>query len=1033
MRKLVRLVIAALFLQFFVGGVSAEAATKIAITELSRSGQTATISWSAPKLPVKKSYVVTLVNITKKGTPKTIATSATRIGISLDAFSQYSIQISSKQLSKSQWSAKRYFWIYSNAPTNLKTTSVGYTGMTLSWDAIPGVTSYEVTYDEIVKVTPTNSIALTGLNAATTSDFVVRGISGTMRGIPSSEFSATTLEAGPEKLTASAISKTGFTLSWQAVTGADGYNIYKNEKLLDTTKLLNFSVVNLTPGSTGVYTVAAIFGKSETADSNKVSVSTLVETPAKPTISSITSQSAVVNWVLDSNAASYEVNLYDSSGTTLVKNTKVAGSLSSTVISGLTNSTVYTVGVKINYLESTSKESDLASFTTLKPTMSGLAASSITTTSVTLSWSPLAVASTYEVYRDNVAIATGIASTVASYAFTSLSAGQTYKFGVRATFVDGAKGTGYTEIAEISATVAIDPAFKPEITTAPVVTLPYANVPIIGATLTVNTGTWKSVPGITSYSYQWQRSLDSGTTWSDLLGATSSSYTVNVADNTYILRAKVNATNVNGTGNSVTVATGVVASVYNIQVPIVRGNAVLGQVLEVSDGTWSSPYGITLSYKWITSRTGTFISGQTSPSYTVASSEVGYYISAQVTASTSHGVLAIISSTRGLVTPVGNTAIPAITGTLRVGGTLSVSTGTWLNLESDSTATYQWQSSSDAVLWNNISGATSSTYVLQLGQAGLYIRAQVFQTKSGYTAVLANSAATAVVPALNLTNTVAPAVTGAWTVGTSLSASTGTWSTSGTYTYQWQSSSDNSTWSDIASATSSSYTLTSSEASKYVRVQVINTSSAGAGVAYSVPRSKVGAPYNTALPAITGTIKVGSTQTVSTGTWSNTPTAYSYQWQKSADGISWVNLSGETASTYVPTFDVANLQIRVSVGAGNAVETATVTTAIVSGFLPPQATAIPVVTVSGGTGEFKVGQTLSSTSGTWPGTSSGYVYQWQRSSDSGVTWTNISGATASTYVLVAGDAGYQIRSQVSLTTNAGSSSAYSLPTVGIAP
>ena len=599
---------------------------------------------------------------------------------------------------------------------------------------------------------------------------------------------------------------------------------------------------------------------------------------------------------------------------------------------------------------------------------------------------------------------------------------------MRATFVDGSKGTGYTEITDISASTAIDPAFRPAISTAPVVTLPYANVPVIGATLTVNTGTWTSTPAVTSYAYQWQRSLDSGTTWSDLAGATSSSYVVNVADNSYTLRAKVSATNVNGIGVTFTATTGIVSSVYNIQVPIVRGTAVLGQVLEVSDGTWSSPYSITLSYKWITSRTGTFISGQTAPSYTVTSTEVGYAISAQVTASTSHGFLAVVSPSRGIVTSVGNTVSPVITGTLRVGGTLSVSTGTWLNLENDSTATYQWQTSSDGALWNNISGATSATYVLQLAQVGLYIRAQVFQTKTSYTAVLANSAATAVVPALNLTNTVAPAVTGSWTVGTSLSASAGTWSTSGTFTYQWQSSSDNSTWADITSATSSSYTLTSSEASKYVRAQVVNTSSAGAGVAYSVARSKVGAPYNTALPAITGTIKVGSTQTVSTGTWSNTPTSYSYQWQKSSDGISWINLDGATTSTYSPTFDVANLQIRVSVGGVNAVDTATVTTAIVSGFLPPQATAIPAIT-----GTKTVGQTLTSSSGTWPGTSDSYVYQWQKSSDSGVTWTNIASATASTYVLVAADAGYQVRSQVSLTTNAGSSSAYSLPTVGIAP
>jgi hypothetical protein len=1028
MRKIALFVVSCVFLQLLSGGVAAEAATKIALANISVVGQTATVSWSAPLLPKKKSFVVTLVNKTKNGAPKTITTTATKIGISLDAFSQYSVQISSKQLPKSTWSLKKYFWIQGNQVANLKTVSKGYTSAELTWDALPGVSSYEVIYDSISKVVDTNKITVFGLDPASTTTFVVRGISGTKRGISSEEFEVSTLEDGPEKLISSGISKTGFILSWQPIVGAEGYNVYKNEKLLGTTKLLTYSVSNLLPGYSGVYTVAAIFGKSETSDSEKVTVTTLVETPAKPTISGVTSQSAIVSWNLDSNASTYEVNVYDSSGTTVVKTIKVAGSLSSTVVSGLTNSTVYTVGFKIAYPESTSKESDLATFTTLKPTMSGLAASTITTTSITLSWTPLSVASTYEVYRDNVAIATAIASTVASYVFTSLSAGQTYKLGVRATFVDGAKGTGYTEISDVSASTAIDPAFRPAISTAPVVTLPYANVPITGATLTVNTGTWTSTPAVTSYTYQWQRSLDSGTTWSDLLGATSSSYVVNIADNSYTLRAKVSATNVNGTGVSFTATTGVVSSVYNIQVPIVRGNVVLGQILEVSDGTWSSPYSITLSYKWITSRTGTFISGQTAPSYTVTSTEVGYAISAQVTASTSHGFLAVVSPSRGIVTAVGNTVSPAITGTLRVGGTLSVSTGTWLNLEGDSTATYQWQTSSDGALWSNISGATSSTYVLQLPQVGLYVRAQVFQTKTSYTAVLANSAATALVPALNLTNTVAPAVTGSWTVGTSISASTGTWSTSGTFTYQWQSSSDNSTWADIASATSSSYTLTSTEASKYVRAQVVNTSSAGAGVAYSVARSKVGSPYNTTLPAITGTIKIGSTQTVSTGTWSNTPTSYTYKWQKSADGISWIDLSGETNATYVPTFDVANLQIRVSVSAVNAVDTATVTTAVISGFLPPQATAIPAIT-----GTKTVGQTLTSSSGTWPGTSDSYVYQWQKSSDSGATWTNIAGATASTYVLVTADAGYQIRSQVSLTTNAGSSSAYSLPTVGIAP
>lgn len=853
-------------------------------------------------------------------------------------------------------------------------------------------------------------------------------VSGLIKGLSTQPIEFTTLNSAPTKVVVTGITTTGATLSWQAIAGADSYNIYAAKKLLANSKTNSYLLGGLLPGSEGSYSVTAVFGQSETLGSKSLPVTALIETPAKPTISGVTSQNVTVSWILNPNASSYEINIYDSLGTSLIRSIKVASSLSSTVVSALSNSTVYTVGLKIVYPDSVSKESDLTTFSTLRPTMSGLAAATITMTSITLSWSPLAVASTYEVYRDSVAIATGIGSTVASYVFSSLSAGQVYKLGVRASFVDGSKGTGFTEISEISVSTATDPAFRPATSTVPVITLPYANVPIIGATINVNTGTWTSATVISTYSYQWQRSLDSGSTWSDLVGATSPGYLVTVSDNSYTLRARVSATNINGTGVSFTTASGVVSSVYNIQVPIVRGNAVLGQVLEVSDGTWSSPYPITLSYRWVTSRTGTFISGQNSPSYTVTSTEVGFLISAQVTASTSHGSLPIVSPTRGIVTAVGNTLLPVITGTLRLGGMLSTSTGTWLNLEGDTTATYQWQTSSDGVLWSNIPGATSSSYTLQLAQVGLAVRAQVFQTKTSFIAVLANTAATGAVPALNITNTVAPAVTGAWTGGVSLSASTGSWSTSGTYTYQWQSSSDNSTWSDIASATSSAYTITSSEASKYVRVQVVNTSSAGAGVAYSIGRSKVGSPFNTVIPAVTGTVKIGSTQTVSTGTWSNTPTAFSYQWQRSADGISWINLSGETASTYLPTFDVANLQIRVRVSAGNSVETATVTTAIVSGFLPPQATAIPAVT-----GTRTVGQTLTSSSGTWPATSDGYAYQWQRSADNGVNWTNIAGATASTYVLIAADAGCQIRSQVSLTTNTGSSSAYSLPTIGIAP
>jgi hypothetical protein len=302
----------------------------------------------------------------------------------------------------------------------------------------------------------------------------------------------------------------------------------------------------------------------------------------------------------------------------------------------------------------------------------------------------------------------------------------------------------------------------------------------------------------------------------------------------------------------------------------------------------------------------------------------------------------------------------------------------------------------------------------------------VFNTKLGST-VIANSSRTERVPVLNLVNTAAPVVTGAWTVGTTLSASTGTWSTNGTFTYQWQSSIDNSSWLDITNANTSTYLLTSSELSKYVRVQVTNTTSSGTGVAYSASRSQVGSPYISVIPVISGILRVGSVQTASTGTWLNSPTEFNYQWQKSADGLSWINIDGAISSTYTPTFDVANLLIRVVVTASNSIGASDVSSQVIRNFLPPVVTEVPVVS-----GTNTVGQLLTSSTGTWPSTDSGYAFQWQKSSDGGVTWVNIVGASSSTYLLVVADAGYLIRSQVSLTTNAGTSTAYSLATANIA-
>ena len=81
--------------------------------------------------------------------------------------------------------------------------------------------------------------------------------------------------------------------------------------------------------------------------------------------------------------------------------------------------------------------------------------------------------------------------------------------------------------------------------------------------------------------------------------------------------------------------------------------------------------------------------------------------------------------------------------------------------------------------------------------------------------------------------------------------------------------------------------------------------------------------------------------------------------------------------------------------------------------VPPANTAAPVAS---GTGT--VGQTLSVTNGTWTNSPT-FTYQWLRG---GAT---IAGATAATYVLVAGDSGTSVSCRVTGTNPAGAASATS--------
>ena len=93
---------------------------------------------------------------------------------------------------------------------------------------------------------------------------------------------------------------------------------------------------------------------------------------------------------------------------------------------------------------------------------------------------------------------------------------------------------------------------------------------------------------------------------------------------------------------------------------------------------------------------------------------------------------------------------------------------------------------------------------------------------------------------------------------------------------------------------------------------------------------------------------------------------------------------------------------------------------------PPKSTAPPAV--SGTPAE---GQTLTTTNGSWSGSSITYAYSWKRCDATGGSCATISGATGSTYKAGSADVGNTLRSVVTATSGGASSRATSVPTAAI--
>jgi len=296
---------------------------------------------------------------------------------------------------------------------------------------------------------------------------------------------------------------------------------------------------------------------------------------------------------------------------------------------------------------------------------------------------------------------------------------------------------------------------------------------------------------------------------------------------------------------------------------------------------------------------------------------------------------------------------------------------------------YQWQVSTDnGVTWNNIEGATNASYTL-VG-ASSSDNGKQFQCVVSGTAPC--TAATSNVVTLTVgsvsitaqpTNQIVCSDAGAtFTIGTSGEVSS----------YQWQVSTNGTSWTDLEGANATSLVLnglTSSNTGTQYRCVLNGGDVISDGASLTVfDAVAIGTqPANQTVCSNAASVTFTS---VATGS------GLSYQWQMSTNGTDWSNVTGATSAAYTintPSVSLNNNQYRVVVSgtAPCSAVTSDAATLTVNEIVAITAQPVAVTQCS----------TESTASFSVTATGTGLGYQWQYATN-GTTWNDYVGATSST-------------------------------------
>lgn len=485
--------------------------------------------------------------------------------------------------------------------------------------------------------------------------------------------------------------------------------------------------------------------------------------------------------------------------------------------------------------------------------------------------------------------------------------------------------------------------------------------------------------------YQWQVSTDGGNTWNNISGATGSSYNLNsVTSSQNNNRYRVIVSN--SCPSSVTSA----AAILTVGSPAAITTQPSNQTTCGSTILFSSTAtGTGLTYQWQVSTDG----GITFTDITGANGE-NYPISGPAATLNNNQYHVVVTGCNGSITssnalltvnsPASISAQPANTAGCE-GSNATIST-----TASGTAISYQWQVSTDGgVTWNDISGANAATLSLNNLTASM--------NNNKYRVVVNSSVCpntvTSAVATLNVGNTAVINIQPLpLTVCENTTATFGVDAAGTGLTYQWQVSTDGGiTFADIAGATQSTFSPTTSAANNGNIYHVV-VSNACSATGLTSSNASLNILLNAILnsqPASTA-VCPGNNVTFSAAV---TGSQLSYQWQVSTDGgTTFTNISGATTASYTLTNAAAsnnNNQFRLVVVSAtcNGITSNVATLSVVT----PAAISVQPANA--------IGCVNSNVTITVSAAGSAITYQWQVSTDGGITYANIGGATAATLSL----------------------------------